>query len=87
MKVAVLKETAPGERRVAVVPAGVPALAKAGLTVAVESGAGTAAGFSDDDYRSAGATIATRDEALAADAHTVTAIAKEVEKLYSEGRD
>jgi predicted DNA-binding ArsR family transcriptional regulator len=27
------------------------------------------------------------DEALAADAHTVTAIAKEVEKLYSEGRD
>jgi len=67
MKVAVLKENAPGERRVAVVPAGVPALAKAGLTVAVESGAGTAAGFSDDDYRSAGATIATRDEALAAD--------------------
>jgi NAD(P) transhydrogenase subunit alpha len=49
MKVAVLKETAAGERRVAVVPAGVPALEKAGLIVAVEAGAGVAAGFSDDD--------------------------------------
>jgi len=67
MKVAVLKEGFPGERRVAVVPAGVPALVKAGLTVAVEAGAGAAAGFSDDDYRTAGAAIVSRDEALAAD--------------------
>ena len=67
MKVAVLKEHALGERRVAVVPAGVAALAKAGLPVAIESGAGAAAGFSDDDYRDAGATITTRDDALAAD--------------------
>ena len=67
MKVAVLKEGFPGERRVAVVPAGVPALVKAGLTVAVEAGAGAAAGFSDDDYRAAGAEIVSRDEALAAD--------------------
>jgi H+-translocating NAD(P) transhydrogenase subunit alpha len=67
MKVAVLKEGFPGERRVAVVPAGVPALVKAGLTVAVEAGAGAAAGFSDDDYRAAGAEIASRNEALAAD--------------------
>ena len=51
MKVAVLRETFPGERRVAVVPAAIPALAKSGLDVAVESGAGSAAGFSDDDYR------------------------------------
>lgn len=67
MKVAVLKETFPGERRVAVVPAAVPGLAKAGLDVIVETGAGAAAGFSDDAYRSAGATIASREEAFAAD--------------------
>jgi NAD(P) transhydrogenase subunit alpha len=67
MKVAVLKETLPGERRVAVVPAGAAALVKLGLDVAVESGAGLAAGFSDDDYRTAGAGIVSRDDALAAD--------------------
>jgi NAD(P) transhydrogenase subunit alpha len=67
MKVAVAKETFPGERRVALVPAAVAPLKKAGLDVAVESGAGAAAGFSDDDYRSAGAQIVSRDEAFAAD--------------------
>lgn len=58
MKVAVLKETRAGESRVALVPMGVKALLKAGLEVTVESGAGTAAGVSDDDYVEAGATIA-----------------------------
>ena len=67
MKVAVLKETFPGERRVALVPAAVPALKKAGLEVAVEAGAGAAAGFPDDAYRAAGAAIVSRDEAFAAD--------------------
>ena len=68
MKVAILKETFPGERRVAVVPAAVPALAKAGLDVVVETGAGTTAGFADDDYRKAGAGVVSRDEAFGADA-------------------
>jgi len=67
MKVAVLKESFPGERRVALVPAGVAPLGKAGVAVAVEAGAGMAAGFSDDDYRAAGAAIVSRDEAFAAD--------------------
>jgi NAD(P) transhydrogenase subunit alpha len=67
MKVAVLKETFPGERRVALVPAAVPALKKAGLEVAVQAGAGLAAGFPDDAYRSVGAAIVSRDEAFAAD--------------------
>jgi len=68
MKVAVLKETFPGERRVALVPAHIPALAKAGLHVQVESDAGLAAGFADDDYRAAGAEIVSRDATFAADA-------------------
>ena len=45
MQVAILKETFPGERRVALVPADVPKLAKAGIEVLAETGAGSAAGF------------------------------------------
>jgi len=68
MKVAVLKETYPGERRVALTPANLAALAKAGAEVVVESGAGSAAGFSDAEYREKGAHIvATRQDALAAE--------------------
>jgi len=62
VKVAVPKETAPGERRVALVPETVGRLTGAGLEVAVESGAGDGAWFSDDAYREAGATIASRDD-------------------------
>ncbi len=68
MKVAVTKETFPGERRVALVPASIPQLQKAGIEAFVESGAGAAAGFSDDSYRERGAMIAGRDELFAADA-------------------
>jgi len=50
MKVAVVRETFPGERRVALVPAVVPSLTKAGWQVLLETGAGEAAGFSDADY-------------------------------------
>ena len=59
MIVAVAKETFPGERRVALVPALVPTFAKLGCRVRVEAGAGTAAGFLDEAYRQHGAEIAT----------------------------
>ena len=59
MRVGIAKETWPGETRVAVIPAGAAALKKAGLDVAVESGAGAAAGFTDDAYRDQGAAILT----------------------------
>jgi NAD(P) transhydrogenase subunit alpha len=55
--VGVLRETEPGERRVALVPDGVKVLVKAGLDVRVEAGAGTAAGFADAEYEAAGAKI------------------------------
>jgi len=57
MIVAVAKETYPGERRVALLPASLSALKKFGGDVHVESGAGLAAGFTDDAYRAAGAQI------------------------------
>jgi NAD(P) transhydrogenase subunit alpha len=68
MKVAVVKETAPGERRVALVPETVPRLTAAGLEVLVEEGAGEAAWFPDSAYETAGASIAgTADLYAAAD--------------------
>ncbi len=68
MKIAVVKELFPGERRVALVPANVPQLAKAKIEVMVESGAGVAAGFPDQLYADKGATIVPdRPAALAAD--------------------
>jgi NAD(P) transhydrogenase subunit alpha len=63
----VLKETAPGERRVATVPPALPLLAKSGLEVVIEAGAGEAAGFPDAAYADKGARIlASRQEVLAA---------------------
>ncbi len=57
MIVGVPKESYPGERRVALVPAVIPALAKAGLEVVVQSGAGVEAGYPDSAYVEKGAKI------------------------------
>jgi len=57
LMIGVPKETAAGEKRVATVPEVVEKLIKLGFTVAVESGAGDAANFSDETYRTAGAQI------------------------------
>jgi H+-translocating NAD(P) transhydrogenase subunit alpha len=51
------RETAPGERRVALVPDGVKLLTKSGVTVRVERGAGLAASFPDEAYTAAGAQV------------------------------
>ena len=59
MRVAVPKETAPGERRVALVPETVSKLGE-GFQVRVERGAGEAAGFGDDAYAAAGAELDRR---------------------------
>src|SRR5437667_6887780 len=57
MKVGVPKETARGERRVALVPEIVSRLAGTGIEVLVEAGAGEAAAFTDEAFREAGAAI------------------------------
>jgi len=71
MKVAVPKETVPGERRVAVTPDAVAGLVKAGLEVLVESGAGAGAFHSDAAYQKAGATLLPDVGALYAQADAV----------------
>ncbi len=57
MIVGVPRESFPGERRVALVPAAIPNLTKAGLEVVVEAGAGIGAGYPDADYAAKGAKI------------------------------
>ncbi|HTV64397.1 MAG TPA: hypothetical protein VMD98_02275, partial [Bryocella sp.] len=57
MMVGVPREVFPGERRVALVPGVVPNLAKAGMEVVVEAGAGVEAGYSDTEYTSKGAKV------------------------------
>ena len=57
MLVGAPKETASGERRVALVPDVASRLVGAGFTVAVERGAGTSAGFGDSEYEAAGASV------------------------------
>lgn len=71
MRVAVPLETEDGEKRVALVPDVVPSLVKAGHTVAVESGAGLRAGFTDEAYAAAGGTIVPDASALYTDAEIV----------------
>ena len=57
MIAAILKEISPGENRVAATPKTVKELIKSGLTVRVQSGAGVASFFADQDYRDAGAEV------------------------------
>jgi NAD(P) transhydrogenase subunit alpha len=64
MRIGVPKETAPGERRVALVPESAKKLIQAGYEVAIEAGAGDAAGYPDAGYRDAGATIESDAAAL-----------------------
>ncbi|MGB9074059.1 MAG: Re/Si-specific NAD(P)(+) transhydrogenase subunit alpha [Terriglobales bacterium] len=57
MIIGVPKESYPGERRVAVVPAAIPPLTKAGFEVQVQAGAGMEAGYPDSQYADKGAKI------------------------------
>ena len=75
MRVAVPRETAPGERRVALVPETVSKLRETGFEVRVEPGAGAAAGFPDDLYTEAGAEL-EGEAGLFADATVVACVAR-----------
>ena len=68
MKIGVPVEQSPGERRVALVPASIPALKKAGFEVVIERGAGDSAGFPDASYKDKGGlSSASRADVFAAD--------------------
>src|SRR5262245_29079989 len=61
MRIGVIRETSPGEQRVALTPASVTSLAKMKASVVAERGCGAAAGFPDEAYAKAGAALACRD--------------------------
>ncbi|HTL12840.1 MAG TPA: NAD(P)(+) transhydrogenase (Re/Si-specific) subunit alpha, partial [Bdellovibrionota bacterium] len=67
MKIGILKETAPGETRVALTPDVTKKYRKLGLEVLLESGAGSTAGMSDAEFTEAGAQLVSRDVAAGAD--------------------
>ena len=64
MKIAVLKETAAGETRVAAIPETVKKFTALGAEVAIEKGAGEAASIADADFEAAGAKVTGRADAL-----------------------
>ena len=74
MIVGVPKESFPGERRVALVPSAVPTLAKAGMEVAVETGAGAEAGYPDADFAAKGAKILPDRAAVFATADVIVQV-------------
>src|SRR2546426_2668186 len=81
MVIGVPKEIKDHEYRVSVTPDGVRALRQAGHAVWIESSAGLGSGYSDEDYRGAGATMADSKEQLFQEA---TLIVKVKEPLLSE---
>jgi NAD(P) transhydrogenase subunit alpha len=76
MILAVPRETKAGERRVALVPDSVAKLVKSSITIHVQAGAGQSAGYSDDAYAIAGATIVDTAAALYRDADVVVKVAR-----------
>jgi proton-translocating NAD(P)+ transhydrogenase subunit alpha len=72
--VGVPKESFPGERRVALVPSVIPALAKAGLEVLIEKGAGSEAGYTDSAYAEKGAKVLPDRAAVFGTADIVTQV-------------
>ena len=78
MKIGVPRETVPGEKRVAATPEVASKLVKSGFEVTVQTGAGDAAGFSDGDYRSAGATLSPTAADALGDADAVLKVRRPV---------
>jgi NAD(P) transhydrogenase subunit alpha len=76
MLIGVPTEIVPGERRVALVPETVGRLAKAGSSVLVQRGAGTAASFTDEAYEAAGATLAADAAEVYAKADFIAKVAR-----------
>ncbi|HTA38300.1 MAG TPA: Re/Si-specific NAD(P)(+) transhydrogenase subunit alpha [Candidatus Acidoferrales bacterium] len=86
MIVAVPREAAPKERRVALVPETVSKLTKSGVTVRVARGAGVAAAFPDDQYEAAGAALVDGVDALVSDADLVVTVGRPADDVLAEMR-
>ncbi|MEW5785541.1 MAG: alanine dehydrogenase [Bacillota bacterium] len=83
MIVGVPKEIKASENRVAVTPAGVFALVKAGHTVVIEKGAGEGSGFADQDYRAVGARISPDAAGVFAEAEMIIKVKEPLPPEYA----
>lgn len=89
MIVGVPKEIKNNENRVAITPAGVQAMVKAGHQVVIEKNAGVGSGFSDDDYRQAGAEVLQDARAVFQTADMIMKVKEPLPPeydLFSEGQ-
>jgi alanine dehydrogenase len=87
MRIGVPTETMDSEHRVALTPAGARELALAGHEVLVESGAGAGSALTDDDYRSAGATVVADADTAWGDAELVLKVKEPIPDEYGYLRD
>jgi NAD/NADP transhydrogenase alpha subunit len=88
LRLGILRETAPGETRVALLPDSVKAIVAQGIEVQVEQGAGLTAGLADDAYAAAGAILTTNRDALLASADVlpvVNALVARDQRLLKSG--
>jgi NAD(P) transhydrogenase subunit alpha len=85
MRIAVPRETAPGERRVALAPESCKKLIQAGYEIAIEAAAGDAAGFPDAAYREAGVGVASDPAALLSGGDLILKVGAPA--LAASGRD
>jgi len=76
MRLAIPKETHPGENRVPVIPDAVKKLVRLGADVVIEAGMGSGSGFTDEEYVTAGATISNDRAALFAEADMLLRLRK-----------
>ncbi|NUM32295.1 MAG: alanine dehydrogenase [Bacteroidetes bacterium] len=83
MIIGVPKEIKNNENRVAVTPAGVAEFKKYNHTIYVQSGAGAGSGFSDENYKSAGATILQTIEEVYSTAEMIVKVKEPIESEYS----
>jgi len=74
MIIGVPKETYPGEKRVALIPAILPSLKKEGMDVQIETGAGAASGYPDDAYTEKGGIIVSSRQQLFETAQIITQV-------------
>jgi NAD(P) transhydrogenase subunit alpha len=86
MKIVVLKETVPGEARVALMPDSVKKIVALKASVAVESGAGLGAARTDDEYREAGAEISADRNALLAAADVLVTVNRPPKEVFAQLR-
>src|SRR5258708_8205124 len=87
MKIGIPKETAPSERRVALIPETVKKLAAKKIESVVETGAGMASSFSDEEYKTAGATIASSLEDLVSKSDAIVKIVRPSDGEFAKLKD